>query len=141
MKDIEKAKQGLINETSFSLVNGDNVFTSKEPGVKPVLQLLESNKSLLVNASIADRVIGRAAALLMVLGGVKEVYGKVMSKPGYEALKQHGIGIDFDELVPNISNKTKTGLCPIEQSCLGIDDPSEAKRIILSTLSGKKDIS
>ena len=140
MKDIEKAKRGLANGASFSLVNGDNVFTSKEPGVKPVLQLLDNNKALLVNASIADRVIGRAAALLMVLGGVKEVYGKVMSRSGYDALKQHGIRANFDELVANISNKSKTGLCPMEQSCLGIDDPAEAKKIIVSTLSEKKDM-
>jgi len=140
MEDIEKAKLALSNEVSFSLVNGGNVFTSKEPGVKPILQLLDNDKSLLINASIADRVIGRAAALLMALGGVKQVYGKVMSRPGYDALKQHGIGIGFGELVDNIRNKTETGLCPIEQSCIETDDPLEAKKIIITTISKERDM-
>jgi hypothetical protein len=74
----------------------------------------------------------------MVLGGVKEVYGKVMSKPGYDLLIRHDIGVDYGELVDNISNKSNTGLCPIEQSCIGIDDPSEAKRIISTVFTGKE---
>jgi len=139
MKDIEKAKLALTEGVSFSLVNGGSAFTSKEPGVIPVLRLLDNDKSLLTGASIADRVIGKAAAMLMALGGVKMVYGEVMSEPGYDALKRRGIGIDFGELVANISNKSKTGLCPIEQSCLGTDDPSEARERILSIISRGKE--
>ena len=139
MKDIEKAKLALTDGASFSLVNNGDTFTSKEHGVIPVLQLLDNNKSLLAGASVADRVIGRAAALLMALGEVKEVYGEIMSRPGYDALKQHSISSNFGELVANISNKTKTGICPIEQSCLEIDDLSEAKKRIVFTISQKKE--
>ena len=140
MKDIEKAKLALTEGVSFSLVNGDNAFVSKDPGVMPVLRLLDNDKSLLAGASVADRVIGRAAALLMALGEVKEVYGEVMSRPGYDALKRHDIGADFGELVDSISNKSQTGLCPIEQSCLGIDDLSEARERIVSTISRGKEM-
>jgi hypothetical protein len=141
MKDLEKAKNILSNENaSFALVNGEQVFTSKESGVRPLLQLLDENSSMLSGASVADRVVGRAAALLMTLGGVKEVYGAVMSRPGFDALKQHGIGFDLGELVANINNKSKTGLCPMEQACIGTDDPAEARgRIMQAVLSMKKE--
>ena len=43
-------------------------------GVKDLYTLYTTTPSLLNGALVADKVVGRAAATLMVLGGVKRVY-------------------------------------------------------------------
>ena len=64
------------------------------------------------------------------------------SREAEEALKQHGIQIEADTLVPRIVNRTGDGLCPMETSVLGISDPAEARKAIerrLAELTAQKE--
>lgn len=105
---------------------GDKVFTSSDRGVKPLLHLLENEKDFLKGASVADKVIGKAAALLMVLGGVKEVHTGVISEPAVEVFEKHNITFFFDKKVERIINRKGDGLCPMETLCMNIEEPAEA---------------
>lgn len=70
------------------------------------------------------------------------VYAAVLSREAEEALKQHGIQIEADTLVPRIVNRTGDGLCPMETSVLGISDPAEARKAIerrLAELTAQKE--
>lgn len=110
-------------------------------GISPMTDALENHPEVLKNAVIADRIIGKAAAMLAVAGGAAAVYGEVMSESGLEMLRSHGIEAVYGTLTAAIRNRTDTGLCPMEQAVAGITDPEAALPALLDTLarlSGKK---
>lgn len=61
----------------------------------------------------------------MTVGGVKEVYARVMSEPALALLQAHGINADYGQLVHHIINRAGDGWCPMEQLSRDIDDPKE----------------
>lgn len=64
----------------------------------------------------ADRVVGRAAAMLFVKAGVRAVFADVMSVGAERLLKAHGIETGCDTLADGILNRDKTGPCPMESA-------------------------
>ena len=102
------------------------LLTSDEHGILPPLRWLREDRDILRGAEVADKVIGRAAALLFAHGGVRSVWAARMSEAARDFLQAAGIAFDYDELVPVILNRDGTGLCPMEQRAMGIDDPAQA---------------
>ena len=124
---LEKAKTTLENtDSTLVVISNEEVFTSQERGVKPLLHLLTEKKGFLKGASVADKVIGKAAALLMVLGEIKEVHTLIISEPAIKVFEKHNIPCFYDKKVDRIVNRTGDGLCPMETLCLDVDDPQEA---------------
>ena len=99
-------------------------------GVADLFELLSHEPQILEGASVADRVIGRGAALLMVKGGVREVFAYVISQPALDILREADIPTSFATLQPNIINRTGTDICPIEKLTAATTDPDEAYRLI-----------
>lgn len=120
-------KESLSSE-NFTIVirKDDKFFSSYERGVNPLIHLIDNDLSFLENSSVADKVIGKAAAMLMVLGKIKEVHTIVISEPAIEVFKKFNIAFHFDKKVKNIINRQGDGLCPMEQLCLDIEDPDVA---------------
>ena len=110
----------------------------RRKGVIDLFQLLSDEPAFLQGASMADRVVGRGAALLMVKGGVKEVFAFVLSHPALDVLRQAGITISYDTLQPNIINRTGTDICPVEKLTADTTNPDEAFRLIGNFLNGTK---
>ena len=108
---------------------GGELLTSDEHGIRPPLLWLREKPEILRGADVADKVIGKAAALLFAYGGVRSVWAARMSEAARDFLQAAGIIIDYDELVPAILNRDGTGLCPMEQKVIGIDEPEEAFRM------------
>ena len=136
--NLAKTKELLkSSEYTCVLVSGESVYTSNERGVKPLPNLLQSDTNL-KGYSAADKVVGKAAAFLYVLLGVKEVYATVISKPAVAVLHQYGISVSYDLLVEMIRNRTDTGYCPMEQATKDISDPEEALSVIKQTLAKLK---
>lgn len=131
MNVIDELK-GLLSSGSYSLVvkKNDRLFFSHERGVKPLLSLLASEPDMLHGARLADKVIGKAAALLMVKGGVREVFGAVVSEPALRVFQRYDIVCHHGDLVERISNRSGDGLCPMESLCLDVDDPETAFRLV-----------
>jgi hypothetical protein len=129
MLDLEVAKSRL-RERGFSLVIAKErkvVFETTEPGVSGFLKAIDKfGKDGLVGSSIADKVVGRAAAMLCVRCGVEAVYAVILSEGGKNLLEKNGISIQFERLVPNILNRQKTGTCPFEQVVATISNAEEA---------------
>lgn len=116
----------ILCEGDFSLVvDSGSVRTFSGKGVSDLLRLLDSEPDSLMGASLADKVVGKAAASLMVLAGVREVYAEVISRPGLDMLRDVKIDVAYDVLVGNIQNRTGTGLCPLERLCLPCATPAE----------------
>lgn len=99
-------------------------------GVTDLFEQLSHEPQILEGASLADRVIGRGAALLMVKGGVREVFAYVISQPALDILREADIPTSFATLQPNIINRTGTDICPIEKLTAATTDPDEAYRLI-----------
>ena len=124
---LERAKSLLkLTDSTIAVVSVDDVFTSHERGVKPLLHLLSEKKGFLKGASVADKVIGKAAALLMVLGEIKEVHTLIISEPAIKVFEKYNIPCFYDKKVDRIVNRTGDGLCPMETLCLDIENPQEA---------------
>lgn len=72
----------ILHEEHHSLVvaNGD-VCTFDGRGISDLYNLLSEDPEFLRGASVADKVVGKGAAALMILGGVKEVFADVVSRP------------------------------------------------------------
>ena len=64
MSDLERAKGGLSGHT-LCLVRGEEILMRDERGIAPMMALLAEGKDL-TGFSAADRVVGKAAAMLFV---------------------------------------------------------------------------
>ncbi len=135
MNDLEHAKSLLEEgDYTFALVKGDEIITSFERGVRPLLDLLDGGREL-CGFSAADRVVGKAAALLYVLLGVKAVYANVVSTLAEEVLLGHGIAVEAQTRTERIINRAGNGFCPMETAVENISDPMEAYRAIKAKLA------
>ena len=86
----------------------------RERGVADLFRLLREEPQLLRGAFIADKVVGKGAAALMVLGGVEGLFADVVSRPALELLAGAGIAVEYTVVVPGIMNRAGTGTCPVE---------------------------
>ncbi len=129
MTERMKRAETCLKESGAACVlitNDSLVLQSGENGVRPLMEWLRREPTVLRGACAADKVVGKAAALLMVFGGVSEVYAEVLSVAGEACLKKHGIPYSCGGRVSYIQNRTRTGMCPMEQCCAAIDSPAEA---------------
>lgn len=126
MNDLQSARQLLASgDYTCVLCRGDQIYTSNKRGVAPLLELLDAGVEL-TDFSAADKVIGKATAMLYRLLGVKAVYAGVISDIAVETLEAGGIHAQWESRVPHIINRTGDGRCPMETATALLDDPREA---------------
>lgn len=132
--NINDLKDILLKENHTLVIykNNASVITSDDRGVNSLIKLIKEDKSQLSGSIIADKVIGKAAALLMIYAGVKEIYAPIISKPALQTLLKHNVKVYYDKEVERIINRKGDGLCPMETLCLDIEKPDEAY-LLLST--------
>jgi len=134
MNDIERAKELFqTGEYTCVLVKDDSVYTSATAGISPMLGFIGSGIDL-NGFSAADKIVGRAAAMLFVLAGVKEVFTAVLSKQAEAVFIKHGIRFSCDTLTEAILNRSGTDLCPMEKAVGDIEEPPAAIEAIKKTL-------
>ncbi len=114
---------------------GSIIHTADGRGVAPLLAIYEKEREKLAASCVVDRIIGKAAAMILVLGGIQSVYGEVMSKAAREYLEARGIPCQYGLCVDVITGRTGTGICPIESSVLEIDDPAEGLEALTQRLA------
>ena len=126
--NIYELKDILLKENHTIVIykSDASVVVSDDRGVAPLMKLLNEDKEQLRDSMIADKVIGKSAALLMVYGKVKEVFTPTISVPAIEVFKNHNVKITYDKIVERIINRKGDGLCPMETLCLNTDNPEEA---------------
>ena len=107
-------------------------------GVADLFSLVTDEPDFLRGAYVADKVIGRGAALLLVKGGVRQVYARVISSGALGVLRRAGIEVSFGGEVANIINRAGTDICPVEKLTAGMESPDEAYLMIKEFLKGKK---
>lgn len=116
-------------EYTCVLCRGEDIFISNQRGIGRLLDWVKSGNNF-SGFSAADKIVGKAAALLYVLLGVREVYGEVMSKKAAEVFKEYHIEHSCAVLTEEIINRKGTGPCPMEETVENIDDPKEAFKLL-----------
>lgn len=129
MNDLEKAESLLVGDNTCVLVKGEIVYELQLTGIKPLLSLIEKKVSL-QGFSLADRIIGKAAAMLVCYAGIENVYSKIISKEGYKYLFNCGVYVKYDIATENIVNRCKTDMCPMEKAVQNIEDFTEGYEIL-----------
>ncbi len=129
MTDLEQAIAALQPPHTLALCRDGALLTSDRRGVAPMVAFLREGRTLEGYAA-ADRVVGKAAAWLFILAGVRAVYASTLSEGGRELLTRHGIPVQWETLTPTIRNRDNTGLCPMEQAVAEATDPADALRRI-----------
>ncbi len=119
-------------DCSCVIYNHDVMTCCHQRGVKDLYELLTRDPATLNGAVIADKVVGKGAAALMIAGKVRSVYADVISQPALELFEKAHIEVRYDRLVPNIINRAGTGLCPVETLCLGCETAEECIPLIQS---------
>ena len=112
----------------------DGVIVGKASGngLKPLFELLTAGK--LAHSFVIDKVIGRAAAAICVVGKAKKVHAILMGADALTLLKAHGVEAVAEKTVPKILNRDLSDSCPMEQTVEGIDDPAEMVKALKSRL-------
>jgi phosphatidylglycerophosphatase A len=127
MEDIDLARS-LLEEEKWNLVivkGGEVLFSSRERGVAPFFQAVQSMGKSLHNATVADRIVGSAVAMLCIQARVTSVYAGIASQGALDMLKGQGVTVSSKNAVPYISNYDGTDLCPFEKLAGSCQEPSE----------------
>jgi len=123
---LKKAEKMLHDgKYTFVLINRDKQYTSTLMGIAPAIGLLKNSPGLMSGAAVADKVVGKSAALLFIYGGVKQVYARVISSFALSTLEYAGVDVEYENKVPFIKNRAGDGMCPMEKTVLDISDAGE----------------
>lgn len=123
--------KNLLARGDYSCViaDRDRVMTSRARGIAPLLERAERSERL-EGAFVADRIIGKAAAMLLVVMRVASVYGQIMSREAEALLSANGIEVEYGALTDHIINRSGDGLCPMEQAVRDLTDCAAAPAVL-----------
>ena len=131
MQDIEIAKKQLLdkNLTLAIAKNGQIIFQTDSHRISGFINAIDTLGTQLNGASVADRVAGKALALLCVYAGINEVYAEVLSKKAQALFEENKVACQWKQLVDNVLDLNKTDMCPFEKAAANISDPKDSYAI------------
>ena len=124
MDNLLLAKK-YLHDNDLKLVvmrNGEPLASSFDRGIKPIYDVYTKEIHHLEGAYIADRVTGKAAAMLLAEAGVKGLYTDLISDAAIEVLDEYPILVEYKKRVPYILNREGNDMCPIEKISRGVQD-------------------
>lgn len=128
MSDQRLAKLRL-HKHKLNLVivkSGKVVFDTGAHGLSGFLLAIKILGKEMSGSSVADRILGRAAAFLCAYSEIASVFAVTISEGGAQTLRKNNIPYEYENLVPNILNHDRTDMCPFEQLTVGLVSPKEA---------------
>lgn len=123
-------------QSSVSALNGVIVGIEAGKGLEPLFRLLEGGK--LKGALVVDKVIGRAAAAILVAGGAKKVHALLMSEEAKTFLTAKGLEATTEKLVPKILNRDLSAGCPMESAVEKLEDPEAMVKALREKIASLK---
>ena len=123
----------LLQQTGCSLVVEDSkgeVTTYDRKGVRDLIYLLDYEPQRLLGSCVADKVIGKAAAGLIVRGGVKRLHAEVLSRQALPLLDASTVDYTWGSLVDAIVIPEGDDRCPLEQIVAAATDANEVETLL-----------
>lgn len=116
MDNLKLARETLYIENQKIVIVNDNsiVYKADSFGIKPLFIAFNTIKDKMKGSSCADRVIGKAAALIYKKAQIKELYCDIITTAGKEVLQNNGINVTYIEEIDYVQNREKNGMCPVE---------------------------
>lgn len=136
------AAEGMIADGRAScavIKDGKTVKSEHKRGIAPIVDMYDSG--ILHGAVVVDKIVGRAAAMIMVLGGVAGCFGVTASRAALKYFEENGVPVEYKILCDAVINRDGSGICPMEAAVKNTDDPAEALAAVrrrLSELNGEK---
>jgi tripeptide aminopeptidase len=138
MTPREQLVQTTIRSGAASLCAADDetlVYCETGRGINPLLAAVERERSSAHKPlDWGDKLVGRAAGLLLVLTTPRSVFAGTISSGAAEVLHAAGIPFTYDVLIPDVLNREGTGPCPMEAAVRDVVDPAEAFRTLERTV-------
>jgi hypothetical protein len=126
-KDMElEAMTTAQVPTLTVLQDGTPIFTSHSTWLHPLFELedyLADHAYQPAHLILQDKIIGKAAALLIHRLGFQTVKAGVLSRLGETVFQRHGITYTSEQLVDRIH-------CQTEELLAAVEDPEEAYRLV-----------
>lgn len=96
---------------NFEVYQNDKlIFQSPAHWLHPIFEFetfLNANAVVVEALSVRDKIIGRAAALLLVNLGIRRIHAVTLSAMGQDILNHFNIHHSYDQLVEKIGCKTE----------------------------------
>jgi formylmethanofuran dehydrogenase subunit E len=139
-EDFCVAKNRLIDKNlNLCIVKGGKIlFESRSRGVAGFLTAAQELKENLGGSCVADKVVGKAVALLCVHFKIAAVYADILSRPAKAVFEKWSLWFDYSHLVENVLNAERTSLCPFEQLVRNVLDPGEGYEKLVNYGSVRK---
>lgn len=122
-------------EVSLELLeSGVRVFSSRGKWLHPLLELEEflAHRGVARQGlSLRDKIVGKAAALLIVRLGIPEVHAGILSHPAEAIFRERGVRYTFDNLVERIA-------CRTEELLSDVSDPEAAHALVVGRASAAR---
>jgi zinc transport system ATP-binding protein len=102
------------------------IFTSNNKWLHPLFELedyLAEHPIQPDRLVLQDKIIGKAAALMIHRLGFRTVKAGILSRLGAAVLQRHGIAYTYEQLVDRIH-------CQTEELLATVEDPEEAYRLV-----------
>lgn len=88
-----------LERTGLSLLiyrGGEVIFSSAGGGMRPLLEAIETlGRDMLRGTIVADKIVGRAAALLIVYMEAAEAHAAIISAAAREVFNMYGLSCYF----------------------------------------------
>lgn len=104
--------------------NGETSFFDGR-GIADLYRLYREQPERLNGSTVADKIVGKGAAALMIAGGVTRLYAGTVSRGALELLQTSAVGIEFERTTDHIINRSGDGWCPVERLCRDCNDVTE----------------
>lgn len=129
----------LLKKGHHSIVIDNGTITTYDTkGIATLLHIVNHDTAQLKGATVVDKVVGKAAAALMILGGVTRLHALLISDGALGLLSTTNIKVSYDQQVPHIINHSGTGWCPMEQACQPCITPEDCLTEIMNKISQLK---
>lgn len=130
MTESEQLVQTTIRSGEATLCAADGAVLVHQlagRGISVLLQAVEEER--VVGRGFldwGDKLVGRAAALVLTLVHPRSVFALTMSSGAQDVLRKGGIRFTCDAVTPDVLNRAGTGPCPMEAAVSRINDPLSA---------------
>ncbi len=128
MNQLQNIKK-ILEEKQCQIVwqRGEEIEISRKHGIQFLLESVDQGKE---GGWIADKVVGKAAAFLMVTLKVQQVFAQVISAPAAAVFQEYHIPFSYQTMTDHIINRAGDGMCPMEKKVWEAKTPAQALSLL-----------
>jgi len=122
----------LTSSDTLRVYEGERlIFSSSKDRLLPLLEYIDRFTPHHQQVVIFDKIMGNAAAVLLIKADCQEVHSPLGSQLAIKTLNKYGIKYYFTEIVPYIQKPGGEDMCPMEKMSIG-KEPEEFYEVIRS---------